>query len=575
MKQTGNPSGSVNTIVDNTLILYTLMVYAWLGVVPKEMQNLSSFEFHTAKALVGDDNTWTVSDDALPFFNARSVIAEWKEIGVTTTTDSLEPRVAAELDFLSAHTVFVKGCAVPIYEKHKLMTSLLYAPAAHLTPAITLERTAAMLGIGWTDIPFRNFCRDVIEWLLARYDRIMKDDARWILAKTQIKTDVSYERLFLGDSILRPQSLSGRTVKLSQPDKNMNNVSKKNGTKPGKKTNNNRRKKARASRNRKGKATRPANFGKVKIVTIGKPRQRILPNGNLLVTHREFISKVSGSQNFVIATDPINPGLPTQFKWLYPIANRYESYRFRKLKYEFINSKAGTFAGDVIMGIDYDASDPTPFNEDELQSYYGSKTGQICEPLMFMANISMLHKIGPSKFTRIGALTGAGQDIKLYDCGNFFIATTDCADTSTIGRLFVEYEVELMTPQTSAADILSTRVLPLNETAVAPLGTSFGLDGALSITWLSGTTFSIDVPGQYLILFSFIGTVITTPVVLTTASTSLIAVGPTAINSTATFVMSAYFLKVNSASDVFTVNVAAVSITTSSFRLCPYTYANA
>jgi hypothetical protein len=239
MKETGNPSGSVNTINDNTFMLYTLLAYAWLRLAPKGMRNLASFELHTSKALVGDDNTWTVSEEALVFFNATSVIEVWKELGVTTTTDTLEPRRASELDFLSANTVFLKGRAVPIYNRTKLMTSLLYAPALHLTPAITLERTAAMLSIGWTDLPFRHFCRELISWLMDKYDRVMRDDPRWITAKTQVKHDLEYERLFLGNkNMLLPQSVFGRTVKLSQPNKRTMQSSKprRNGKKPGKKT---------------------------------------------------------------------------------------------------------------------------------------------------------------------------------------------------------------------------------------------------------------------------------------------------------------------------------------------------
>jgi hypothetical protein len=143
-KKTGNPSGSVNTIADNTLILYTLLAYAWIRLAKNAdgMQGYDAFEAETAKALVGDDNTWTVSDDAHEFYNAISVIDVWKTLGITTTTDSMEPRPAEELDFLSAKTVFIDGVAVPVYERAKMMASLLYAPQAHITPATTLERTA-------------------------------------------------------------------------------------------------------------------------------------------------------------------------------------------------------------------------------------------------------------------------------------------------------------------------------------------------------------------------------------------------------------------------------------------------
>ena len=60
-KLTGNPSGSVNTINDNTLILYALLAYAWIRTCGPN-PNYSEYENNTAKILVGDDNTWTVSD---------------------------------------------------------------------------------------------------------------------------------------------------------------------------------------------------------------------------------------------------------------------------------------------------------------------------------------------------------------------------------------------------------------------------------------------------------------------------------------------------------------------------------
>jgi len=579
MKRTGNPSGSVNTISDNTLILYTLLAYAWILNVPENLRSYANFELHTAKALVGDDNTWTVSDEAHPYYNAYTVIDQWKVIGVTTTTDSMEPRNPRDLDFLSAHTVFLDGLAVPIYSRVKMMSTLLYAPKNHLTPSTTLQRVAALLSVGWIDPVFRKFCRHAIAWLLEKYDHIMYEEPTWILAKCQILTDAHYYRLFTGQRkyfVLPAQScnLEG-PVKLTQPNKNNMSTARarKNGTKPGKKTRMTKGK--RGPRPRKVGRTRKANVGKTKVVVIGKPRQRMLPNGNLLVAHREFIGKVPGSVNFSITTDAINPGLPQQFKWLYPIAMRYESYVIRRLTYEFINSKAGTFAGDVIMGVDYDPSDPAPFNEDELQTYFGCKTSQICEPMRFTADPKMLHKIGPSKFTRIGGLS-ANQDIKLYDSGNFFIATTDCADTSNIGRLFVEYEIELMTPQVSAADILSESIAVIAESAAAPLGTGFVQTGTMSLTWLSGTTFSVDVPGQYIVTMVCVGTVITSAVAISAAaSPSLQTVIFNLINGGSTSAVSQNIIKVNSATDVFTVAVTATTITSTVIRVAPYTYANA
>jgi len=208
LKKLGNPSGSVNTVTDNTLILYWILAYAWIKTAPEEYRNFTDFELHTAKALLGDDNTWTVSDFAHTFYNGRSVIEVWKTLGITTTTDCLDARLPEDLDFLSAHTVFLNGKAVPLYDRNKLMKSLLYAPKAHLTPETTLTRVTCLLQIGWTDPPFRKFCRDIIDFLLEEYDDVLKEDERWIIAKCQIKPDDFYYNLFTGGRTLHPQCLN-------------------------------------------------------------------------------------------------------------------------------------------------------------------------------------------------------------------------------------------------------------------------------------------------------------------------------------------------------------------------------
>lgn len=219
LKKLGNPSGSVNTVTDNTLILYWLLAYAWIVNAPEEYNNYTDFEEHTSKCLLGDDNTWTVSETAHEFYNGISVIEVWKRVGITTTTDSLVSRPADELDFLSAHTVFLGDVAVPLYDRNKLMQSLFFAPQKHITPETTLQRVTNLLQIGWTDIPFRKFCNALIDWLLAEYDPVLKDDKRWIIAKAGIKTDDEYYTLFTGRRlVMQPQFIRKRR-KIITPDK--------------------------------------------------------------------------------------------------------------------------------------------------------------------------------------------------------------------------------------------------------------------------------------------------------------------------------------------------------------------
>jgi len=201
MKLGGNPSGSVNTINDNTLILFTLLSYAWIRAVPdKHETSLQEFLSNVSMALCGDDNTWTVSDEAHPFFNGKTVCEEFSSIGIITTSDCYEPRVAEDLDYLSAHTVYLKGFAVPQYNRQKILTSLLYSNRQKHTPANALTRACGMLVCGYTDTVLRKFLREVIGWLLLKFDRVCYDDPEWIVAKTGILSDQRLFDLWTGTS---------------------------------------------------------------------------------------------------------------------------------------------------------------------------------------------------------------------------------------------------------------------------------------------------------------------------------------------------------------------------------------
>jgi len=465
MKKTGNPSGSVNTISDNTLVLYTLMAYAWCRNAPKEFKSYSCFEAHTSKALVGDDNTWTVSDDAHEFYNAHSVINEWKQIGVTTTTDSMEPRPAEDLDFLSAHTVFLGNKAVPVYDRVKLMTSLLYAPKAHLTPATTLERAAGMLCVGWTDIPFRNFCRDLIEWLLQKYDRTMCDDPKWIAAKCGIQTDVKYFTLFTGTIPLRNQGFSGDKESATPEKKKMVRVNRnRNGTKPGKKTIKTVivgrragtqkvrvRTTSRANgprRNRNGARQQRPRRGRM-LTGRDNPRTGMRAVRTCTVTEDEFIQPVMGSVGYAVTQYPINPGQSTTFPWLSKQAAQWEKYWFTHLEF-YYKRDVSEFAtngttGKVMFGVDFDASDPPPISKQQIEDTDPHMDCMPSEGMRMPLNARQLHGLYKKLYVRPAGLPGA-SDIKTYDCGNFNLATQGMQNTTEIGELRVRYTVVFEVP---------------------------------------------------------------------------------------------------------------------------------
>jgi len=515
MKKTGNPSGSVNTITDNTLILYTLLSYAWIRTSrvsgKPEMQSYEAFEEETAKALVGDDNTWTVSDEAHEFFNAISVIDEWKVLGITTTTDSLLPRKAIELDFLSAHTVFIHGVAVPLYERAKLMSSLLYAPKKNLEPSTTLERTAAMLSIGWTDLPFRRFCRELIEWLLFKYDEVCKEDPRWKLAKCQIQVDSTYYKLFLGHSmLLRPQACYMETKeRCKKPYKNiMSNVQRKQ----------------KAPRRRKprnvvtvNKVTQPRKTVRQVIVQQKKkskprPRGQLAARGSssnqttnkrgMTVSQSEYVAEVqvANAPNFNVTTYPVNPGQSVLFPWLSSIARNYEKYEFLSLRFEY-KREVSEFAtngqtGKVIMSFDSDASDGPPTLKQQMEDTDPHADAMPCNTFSMVVPKSMLKLTTTNAhYVRTGGLP-ANADIKTFDLGNLFVATQGVANNVLVGELHVHYTVRLSIPVllTPGAP-LNTSVSMFNQTSGVSLTSTLILSCSWNTTIANGLAINLINPG--------------------------------------------------------------------------------
>lgn len=183
-----------------------------------------------------------------------------------------------------------------------------------------------------------------------------------------------------------------------------------------------------------------------KINRTGVPRMDRLSNGDLVVSHREFLQDIPASVDFRSTGIPVNPGLSETFPWLSQMATLYESYCFEKLDFAYQTMSSTTQSGSVMLAIDYDASDPSPIDKQQMASYRGYSRSS---PWENFTNHSKKEDISKRKtyYVRNGGL-GSNQDVKLYDVGNLFVATQGQApDTPPVGELYVDYRVKLMTPQ--------------------------------------------------------------------------------------------------------------------------------
>jgi hypothetical protein len=171
---------------------------------------------------------------------------------------------------------------------------------------------------------------------------------------------------------------------------------------------------------------------------------------SIVIRRRELISSVVGQTAFTVIKYSVNPGIAATFPLLSIQAPQWEQYRFLKLAFEYITRTATTTIGSVIMAPDYDAEDPAPISEAQLTGYQGAVEDAPWKNITCIVDCKSVTP-GPRKFIRSAAIAG---DIKVYDACNFFFGVVDMTGNSGIGKLWVDYEVELSVPQNSPVDDL-------------------------------------------------------------------------------------------------------------------------
>lgn len=159
------------------------------------------------------------------------------------------------------------------------------------------------------------------------------------------------------------------------------------------------------------------------------------------IRHSELVTLLSGSSNFQVGLYPLNPGVPVLFPWLAQIAGRFDQYRFNMLRFTYTSRIGSTAVGDVMLAIDYDASDPAPTTDAQLSTYHTYHDDVPWKPQMIVASVPDLNAI-PKHYVRLGLVPST--DIKTYDSGNFILATQGTA--GSLGKVYVEYDVELFSP---------------------------------------------------------------------------------------------------------------------------------
>jgi len=166
------------------------------------------------------------------------------------------------------------------------------------------------------------------------------------------------------------------------------------------------------------------------------------------VCHREFVGLVTTpGAAFSITSFPINPKGPL-FPWLSEIALSFEQFVIRGMVVEFKTTSATAIAstntalGSVIIATQYNVLAAPFATQQQMEAYeYCTSTAP---------SISMIHPIecAPA-LTSVQELyiDSSTGDPRLENLGTVFIATVGQQAASTIGELWVSYEIDLIRPK--------------------------------------------------------------------------------------------------------------------------------
>lgn len=245
-------------------------------------------------------------------------------------------------------------------------------------------------------------------------------------------------------------------------------------------------------------------------------------NDTCRIVHREFITNVTGSVAFTVAsTLAVNPGISATFPWLSTQAQGWERYRFNMLKFCYYTRTGSNVPGSVQLAPDYDAADSAPISEAVASTYADCAEDAPWKDIECELKPRNMNMTRSEHFVRTEAL-GANLDIKTYDVANLFVNTVDGTAVSW-GKLWVEYDVSLFAPQfgsSGAAPFGGSVTGNTSMTAAKPFGTAPVLLGKGFSMSSSGTnnviTFSRG--GDYILEAQITGTVITAASTVVTGS---------------------------------------------------------
>lgn len=182
----------------------------------------------------------------------------------------------------------------------------------------------------------------------------------------------------------------------------------------------------------------------------------------IVIEKEEYIGDIissSSANTFKVQQWPINPGMGVTFPWLSQVAANFEMYQLESCCFEYRTfscdalNTVNTALGSVIAVVDYDSSDTAFTSRSQMENSDLARSAKPSESFLMHVETRARQSFSGNKlYVRTTDLSAAADtnraiDIKTYDVGQLYVATTGFQGTSVnAGSIYVKYRFRLFKP---------------------------------------------------------------------------------------------------------------------------------
>jgi len=165
------------------------------------------------------------------------------------------------------------------------------------------------------------------------------------------------------------------------------------------------------------------------------------------IVNSEMIGDVTGTTLWTATRYDVNPGLAASFPWLNEVAKQWQQYCFHRLRYRFVTRSSTATVGSIILSPEYSTKDTPPYDEKTATNGQDAVEDVCWREITCTMDPRSMFPNGPRKLVRTYTVP---YDRGLYDGGILYVGAIGMAGTAVVGKLWVDYDVEFFTPQTSS-----------------------------------------------------------------------------------------------------------------------------